>query len=73
VLLMSAAVYLAHQIEWNHAKARAALLTDRRRGQWARLPKAERERRAMVEFDAHAATELADLIERTMRPAGGKP
>lgn len=65
---MSAAVYLAHEIEWNAAKDRARLLTARRPGTWTRLTKAARRAATAAEFDPHAATELAFLIERRMTP-----
>lgn len=58
---MSAAVYLAHEIEWIHAKERAALIN--------RLERRQKYRAATAaeEFDPHAATELAALIEKRMR------
>ena len=62
---MSAAVYLAHDIEWTHAIDRARL-KGRLHG---RLTKEQRKQVIAAEFDPHAATELADLIERHMRPA----
>ncbi len=62
---MSASVYLAHEIEWTHAIDRARL-KGRLRG---RLTKEARKQAIATEFDPHAATELAELIERRMRPA----
>lgn len=65
---MSAAVYLAHEIEWTHAIERCRL-----KGKFKRCggPNAKQRRREIItaEFDPHAATELADLIEHRMLPA----
>lgn len=58
---MSASDYLAHEIEWIHAKERARLINSNRGRRGPRTSAAE-------EFDPHAATELASLIERRMRP-----
>jgi hypothetical protein len=57
---MSAAHYLAHEIEWMHAK-------DRVRIKQPRLRKVDFKAAVCAEFDAHAATELASLIEIRMR------
>lgn len=57
---MSLVVYLAHEIEWTHAIDRARL-KGRFRG---RLTKERRTQIIAAEFDPHAATELADLIEQ---------
>jgi hypothetical protein len=66
---VSAAVYLAHEIEWSAARDRARLQVARQHGgSWSHLSKDARHRRTMAEFDAHAATELAHLIERRMAP-----
>ena len=59
---MSAAIYLAHEIEWTHAMDRARL-KGRLRG---RLTKEARKQAIAAEFDAHTATELAELIESRM-------
>lgn len=61
---MSAAVYLAHEIEWAHARERAKL----------RFPTRKLTKEIIAaEFDPHAATELADLIEHRMRAKAAAP
>lgn len=66
---MSAAVYLAHDIEWMRAIERAGAKWPTRRG----ARRGERWKQAIArEFDPHAATELADLIEHRMRLAALK-
>lgn len=55
--------YLASEIEWAHAKDRARIL----------LPRASAKRRlemASIEYDPHAATELAMLIQSRARGDG---
>ncbi len=67
-MTVSAAVYLAHEIEWIHARDRCRL-----NGRFSRCrgsnAKELRRRAVEAEFDPHAATELANLIERRMRKA----
>jgi len=62
---MDAVIYLAHEIEWLHA-------IDRARANWpsrAGPRKGRRWKDAIAsEFDPHAATELAGLIERRLFP-----
>lgn len=69
---MSAAAYLAHEIEWAHAIDRCRI-----NGRFASCTgrnARERRRQAIAtEFDPHAATELAELIERRMGTASGMP
>lgn len=61
---MSAATYLAHAIEYEFARQRVNLNGFRYLGRNAR----EAKRLAIAaEFDPHAATELAALIEKRMR------
>lgn len=69
---VSAADYLAHEIEWVHARDRAELKRPRRHGSLGRLTKEARRMAISAEFDPHAATELAALIEHRMRGPRGK-
>lgn len=67
---MSAIVYLAHEIEWLHAMERVRL-----KRQLGRAIGPRRSFRQLVaaEFDPHAATELAGLIEQRLSPRAPSP
>jgi hypothetical protein len=58
---MSEIDYLAHEIEWVHAKERARLIN-------ANRPRRQLKTSAAEEFDPLAATCLAELIERRLAP-----
>jgi hypothetical protein len=64
---MSRIVYLAHEIEWAHAIDRCRI-NGRFKNCRGRNAKELRRRHIAAEFDPHAATELAELIERTLFP-----
>jgi hypothetical protein len=65
---MSEAVYLAHEIEWTHALDRARLLKSLGRGKGKNI-----RQMAHTEFDPHAATELAELLERRLVCVSSNP
>lgn len=68
---MSRAWVLASEIEWNHAIDRARI-----NGRFSRCTgrnaKELRRQAIAAEYDPHAATELALLIERRMGPTKGE-